>query len=178
MGELKWYVIRVQTGREASVKRAIERHVNASGMSEAIKEVIIPTERITEIKGGKRTITEKKLFPGYIMINMDMTEQSWLAVRQVPGVGDFLGLKEPVPLHEHEAQKMIMTASQSPDAVKPQVKVEFHKGDIVRVKEGPFENFEGQVEEINEQKGLVNVAMTIFGRPTKVELEYWQLERI
>jgi transcriptional antiterminator NusG len=160
------------------VKRAIERHVNASDLSNFVKQVIIPTERLTEIKGGKRTVVEKKLFPGYIMIQMDMNEESWIAIRQIPGVGDFLGTTDPTPLPEHEAQKLLTSSSQAVEAAKPQVRVEFHKGDTVRVKEGPFENFEGQVEEISEQKGLVTVAMTIFGRPTKVELEYWQLERV
>lgn len=177
MSDLKWYVLRVKTGREEAVKQAIDRLINAKSLGESIKEVIVPTERITEIKGGKRAVVEKKLYAGYVMIHMEMSESTWFEIKNIPGVGDFLGQSDPIPLQEHEAQKMVAMNTQSTDQIKPQVKLNFNIGDTVRVKEGPFINFEAQIKEVDEQKGIVTVVVTVFGRLTPLELEYWQLEK-
>lgn len=174
---LRWYVVRVQSGREESVKDGLLRRVNAAGLVGKIANVIVPTEKVTEIRSGRKTIREKKLYPGYIMIQMLQDKDAWFLVRETPGIGDFLGLKEPIPMAEHEVNKMLVEQTGAEEE-KPRIKIDFQKGDTVRVKEGAFENFDGIVEEINSQKGLVGITITIFGRATRVELEYWQVEKV
>jgi transcriptional antiterminator NusG len=174
---LRWYVVRVQSGREESVKDGLLRRVNAAGLVTKITNVIVPTEKVTEIRSGRKTIREKKLYPGYIMIQMLQDKDAWFLVRETPGIGDFLGLKEPIPMAEHEVNKMLVEQTGAEEE-KPRIKIDFQKGDTVRVKEGAFENFDGIVEEINSQKGLVGITITIFGRATRVELEYWQVEKV
>ena len=173
----KWYVVRVQSGREESVKDGLLRRVNAAGLNTKITNVIVPTEKVTEIRSGRKTVREKKLYPGYIMIQMLQDKDAWFLVRETPGIGDFLGLKEPIPMAEHEVNKMLVEQTGAEEE-KPRIKIDFQKGDTVRVKEGAFENFDGIVEEINSQKGLVGITITIFGRATRVELEYWQVEKV
>jgi len=174
---LRWYVVRVQSGREESVKDGLLRRVNAAGLQTKITNVIVPTEKVTEIRSGRKTIREKKLYPGYIMIQMLQDKDAWFLVRETPGIGDFLGLKEPIPMAEHEVNKMLVEQTGAEEE-KPRIEIDFQKGDTVRVKEGAFENFDGIVEEINSQKGLVGITITIFGRATRVELEYWQVEKV
>ena len=175
---LRWYVVRVQSGREENVKDGLLRRVNAAGLQTKITNVIVPTEKVTEIRSGRKTIREKKLYPGYIMIQMLQDKDAWFLVRETPGIGDFLGLKEPIPMAEHEVNKMLIEQTGAEENEKPRIKIDFQKGDTVRVKEGAFENFDGIVEEINSQKGLVGITITIFGRATRVELEYWQVEKV
>ncbi|HEY3226323.1 MAG TPA: transcription termination/antitermination protein NusG [Planctomycetota bacterium] len=172
----KWYVVRVQSGREEQVAEALKRRVASAGLQEAITDVIVPMEKVTEIRSGRKTVRDKKLYPGYIMIEMAINKDSWFLVRETPGIGDFLGLKEPIPMAEHEVAKM-KAAQMDDQEDRPKIKIDFVKGDSVRIKEGAFENFDGIVEEINPQKGLVSVTITIFGRATKVDLEYWQVEK-
>jgi len=172
----KWYVVRVQSGREEQVAEALKRRVASAGLQEAITDVIVPMEKVTEIRSGRKTVRDKKLYPGYIMIEMAINKDSWFLVRETPGIGDFLGLKEPIPMAEHEVAKM-KSAQMDDQEDRPKIKIDFAKGDSVRIKEGAFENFDGIVEEINPQKGLVSVTITIFGRATKVDLEYWQVEK-
>jgi transcriptional antiterminator NusG len=174
---LRWYVVRVQSGREESVKDGLLRRVKAAGLDPKISQVIVPTEKVTEIRSGRKTVRERKLYPGYIMIQMLQDKDAWFLVRETPGIGDFLGLKEPIPMAEHEVNKMLLDQTDAEED-KPKIKIDFQKGDTVRVKEGAFENFDGVVEEINEQKGLVGITITIFGRATRVELEYWQVEKV
>src|SRR5262245_42691508 len=173
----KWYVVRVQSGREEQVKEGLLRRVRAAGLETKITNVIVPTEKVTEIRSGRKTVREKKLYPGYIMIEMQQDKDAWFLVRETPGIGDFLGLKEPIPMAEHEVNKMLVEQTGAEEE-KPRIKIDFQKGDTVRVKEGAFENFDGIVEEINSQKGLVGITITIFGRATRVELEYWQVEKV
>lgn len=175
--ERKWYVVRVQSGREEQVKEGLLRRVRAAGLENKITNVIVPTEKVTEIRSGRKTVREKKLYPGYIMIEMQQDKDAWFLVRETPGIGDFLGLKEPIPMAEHEVTKMLVDQSGAEEE-KPKIKIDFQKGDTVRVKEGAFENFDGVVEEINPQKGTVSITITIFGRATRVDLEYWQVEKI
>jgi transcriptional antiterminator NusG len=175
---LRWYVVRVQSGREESVKDGLLRRVNAAGLQTKITMVVVPTEKVTEIRSGRKTVREKKLYPGYIMIQMLQDKDAWFLVRETPGIGDFLGLKEPIPMAEHEVNKMLVEQTGAEENEKPRIKIDFQKGDTVRVKEGAFENFDGIVEEINSQKGLVGITITIFGRATRVELEYWQVEKV
>lgn len=172
----KWFVVRVQSGREEGVREALLKNVKSKGLEGQVTNVIVPTERVTEIRSGRKTVREKKLYPGYIMIEMDLNEQTWFTVRETPGIGDFLGLKKPIPMAEYEVTKLLR--SEPSEEEKPRIKIDFQKGDSIRIKEGAFENFDGIVEDINEQKGLVSVTITIFGRATKVDLEYWQVEKI
>lgn len=172
----KWYVVRVQSGREEQVRDALARRVRAQGLEAMISSVVVPTEKVTEIRGGRKTVREKKLYPGYIMIEMVQNKDTWFLVREMPGIGDFLGLKEPIPMAEHEVTRMLVEQSTTEED-KPRIKIDFQKGDSIRVKEGAFENFDGIVEDINAQKGLVGITITIFGRATRVDLEYWQVEK-
>lgn len=175
-GARHWYVLRVQSGREEKVKENLEKRIRAKGLEAQIPRVFVPTERVSEMKSGKKKVTERKKYPGYIMIELELNEDTWFLVRETPGIGDFLGAKMPKPMEPHEVEKMLQESSTVEE--KPALKIDFKKGDSVRIKEGPFENFEGVVEEIVPAKGLVKVVVTIFGRPTEVELEYWQMEHL
>ena len=172
----QWYVVRVQSGREDKVRENLLKQIKAMGLDEQISNVIVPTEKVTEIRGGRKTVREKKTYPGYLMIEMDLTDQTWFLVRETPGIGDFLGLRKPVPMSPHEVERMVSDAAAPED--KPKIRIDFQKGDSVRIKEGSFENFDGIMEEVIPDKGLVRVTITIFGRPTPVELEYWQIEKV
>jgi transcriptional antiterminator NusG len=175
-GNRRWYVVRVQSGREEQVKDGLLRRVNAANLQNRISNVIVPTEKVTEIRSGRKTVREKKLYPGYIMIEMEQDKDAWFLVRETPGIGDFLGLKEPIPMADHEVNKMLSEQTEAEED-RPRIKIEVQKGDSVRVKDGPFENFDGVVEEVDAKNGRVKVSITVFGRSTPVDLEYWQLEK-
>ena len=179
----KWYVLRVQSGREDSVKESLTKRVQALKLEEMIDRVIVPTERVSEIKGGKRRVAERKLYPGYIMVEMEtdqngrIPEEVWFAIKETPGIGDFVSSRsKPIPMKDHEVDRLLKSMEEKEE--KPKIKIGFRAGDNVRIKEGPFENFDGYVEEVNPAKGLVKVVVTIFGRATQIELEYWQIEAI
>jgi transcriptional antiterminator NusG len=175
--ELRWYVVRVQTGREDKVRDTLEKQVKAAGLETQIAKVVVPTENVSEIRGGKKSVRKRKVYPGYLMVEMMMNRDTWYLVRGTAGIGDFLGsLGKPVPMQQHEVDRMLHAAAAVEQ--KPQIKIRFHKGDSVRIKEGPFENFDGVVEEVQPAKGVVKVIVTIFGRATPVELEYWQVESV
>ena len=175
-----WYVVKVQSGREDTIKEGLLKRVKMEGLEEHFGEIIVPSEKVSEIKGGKKRVTERKFYPGYIMVNMAITDKTWYLVRSIPGVGDFVGGgpgQVPVPMPQYEVDKMLGQATAKTDD-SPRLKINFEKGETVKIKEGPFENFEGTVDEVIEGKGLVRVMVEIFGRPTPVELEYWQVERV
>ena len=178
--EKRWYVLRVQSNKEDHVRESLERRVKIAGMEELISRVLVPTEKVTEIKGGQKRVSERKLYPGYVMVEMTLTEESAYLVRDTAGVGDFVGphAKEPVPLTAAEVEKILGDAEKTAEETQPRVKIEFKPGDAVKIKEGPFQNFDGVVDEVIPAKGLVKVVVTIFGRPTPVELEYWQVEAV
>lgn len=181
-GTKQWFVLRVQSGREDKVREALHKRIKSQGLETVITNVVVPTEKVSEIRGGKKTVRDRKIYPGYIMVEMetsekgDVDEKAWFLVRETPGIGDFLGLKRPRPMLAHEVEKILVEATAV--AEKPKIKIEFQKGDNVRVKEGPFENFEGVVDAVIPAKGQVKVTLTIFGRATQVELEYWQIEKV
>jgi transcription termination/antitermination protein NusG len=173
-----WYVVKVQSGREDSIKEGLLKRVKMQGLENYFGEIIVPSEKVSEIKGGKKKVTERKFYPGYMMVNMAITDETWYLVRSIPGVGDFVGgASGPTPMEQHEVDKMLGQAASKTDD-QPRLKISFEKGETVKIKEGPFENFEGSVDEVLEGKGLVRVMVEIFGRPTPVELEYWQVERV
>ncbi|MFH1854504.1 MAG: transcription termination/antitermination protein NusG [Candidatus Omnitrophota bacterium] len=173
----KWYVIHTLTGQEEKVKANIEGKIQEGLLAEKVFQVLIPTEQVSEVKDGKKRISLRKFFPGYVLVEMDMNDESWYTVRNIPGVTGFIGTKtKPVPLLESEVRHIIKQTEERKE--KPTPKVIFEKGDNIKIIEGPFINFNGTVEEINPDKGRVKVMVTIFGRATPVELEYWQVERL
>lgn len=173
----KWYVIHTQTGSEEKVKAAIERRAEANSMKELFSQILIPTEQVSEVKEGKKKISQRKFFPGYVLIEMELTDGSWYLVKNTPGVTGFIGERaKPVALKEEEVQTILKQTEER--KVKPTPKVIFEKGESVRVTDGPFTNFNGVIEELNPDKGKLKVSVTIFGRSTPVELEYWQVEKL
>jgi transcription termination/antitermination protein NusG len=179
--EKHWYVLRVQSNKEDSVKESLERRVQAAGLSDQITRVLVPTEKITEIKGGKKRVSERKIYPGYVMIEMALNDDTWYLLRETPGIGDFVGggaHMRPQPMGKSDVDKMLGDQAAVQESEQPKIKIEFREGESVKITEGPFENFSGVVKEVNRSKGQVKVEVTIFGRPTPVELEYWQVEVI
>lgn len=174
-----WYVLRIQVGKEGKIKEALEKHIKSKGLESLIPRVIMPQEKIAEIKGGKKKIAAKKLYPGYLMVEMELNNETKVAIKEVPGIGDFVGGRtQPTPLEQYEVEKMLILESDVASDKVPTIKINFKKGDSVRIKEGPFENFDGSVEEVNPTKGNVKVIVNIFGRATPIDLEYWQLEPV
>ena len=172
-----WYVLRCQSGREDRVAQNLRRRVKAAGLDESIPEVLVPTETVSEIKNGKKRNYRRKLYPGYLLCRMEITEDVWFLIRETSGIGDFVGAHgHPSPMAQHEVDAVLGTMNKT--AEKPKIKIQFKPGESVKIKEGPFESFDGVVQEVVAEKGLVKVEVTIFGRPTPVELEYWQVEAI
>lgn len=173
----KWYVIHTLTGHEEKVKASIENKLKDGQLKDKVYQVLIPTEQVSEVKAGKKKISMRKFFPGYVLMEMDMDDEIWYEVKNIPGVTGFIGTKtKPVPLQESEVKHIIKQTEERKE--KPSPKVIFEKNDNVKIVEGPFINFNGIVEEVNPDKGKVKVMVSIFGRATPVELEYWQVERI
>lgn len=178
-GQMEWYVLKVQSNRERTIKENILRRVKREGLERFFGEIIIPTEKVAETKGGKKRVSERKLYPGYIMIKMILNEESWFLVRETSGVGDFTGAAgKPIPMQEHEIKKMLGTEEAKTETAAPKIKINFAQGDTVKIKEGTFESFEGTVDAVDQASGRVTVFIEIFGRSTPVELEYWQIEKI
>ncbi len=172
-----WYVLRVQTAREDQVKEGLERRIKARGLEEKITNIVVPTEKVKEIKRGTTTVRERKIYPGYVMVEMELDDETRALIHETPGVGSILGTgNTPVPIPEKEVEKMLLEAERAEE--EPTTEITFSVGDRVRIREGLFQNFEGEIEEIWPDKGLVRVIVSILGRPTPVELEYWQLESI
>jgi transcriptional antiterminator NusG len=178
--ELVWYVLKVQSSREDTIRDALARRVKMLGLDEYFGRIVVPTEKITEIRNNKKRIVERKTYPGYIMIEMELNEKTWFLVRETPGVGDFVGAHgTPTKMTDTEVNQMLgQETAKVDEAVAPRVRIDVERGDRVKIKDGPFENFEGTVEEVIEGRGLVKVMLIIFNRPTPVDLEYWQVERI
>jgi transcription termination/antitermination protein NusG len=172
-----WYVVHTQTGSEDRVKTSLEGRVSAEGMQEAISKVIIPTEQVSEIRSGKRKISQRKFFPGYLLVEMEYNEITYMLVKTTPGVTGFIGQgKRPMPLPQTEVDNILKRTEET--QIKPSPKVMFEQGEQVRVTEGPFVNFNGTVDEIHPEKGKLKVSVSIFGRATPVELEFWQVEKV
>ncbi len=177
--ELVWYVLKVQSSREDTIRDALQRRVKIQGLQKYFDKIVVPTEKITEIRNNKKRIVERKTYPGYIMVQMELNEKTWFLVRETPGVGDFVGAHgTPTKMTDAEVNQMLHQEEEKTTAETPKVRIDVERGDRVKIKDGPFENFEGTVEEVIEGRGLVKVMLIIFNRPTPVDLEYWQLERI
>ncbi len=172
---MQWYVLKVQSNREETIREALLKRVKIAGLEKYFGEIIIPTEKVTEVKGGKKKVVTRKLYPGYLVAQMEINDDTWYLVRDTSGVGDFTGAAgRPSPMPEHEVAR-ILAKHEEKSQKQPKLKIAFKPGDQVKIHEGTFENFEGQVESIDETNGRVTVMINIFGRSTPVELEYWQI---
>lgn len=173
----QWFVLRVASGQEDRVRRGLEARVKAGALEERIPRILVPTESVTEMRGGKRRTVKRKIYPGYVLVEMEMDEPTWFLIRETPGVGDFIGAHgKPEPMAQEEVEKLIGQVEKETE--KPKLKIEFQKGDAVKIREGPFEGYDGVVDEVDPKKGTVRVIITVFNRPTSVELGYWQVEAI
>ena len=173
----KWFVIHARSGYEAKVKAAIEEAVSREGIEDLVGEIMIPTEQVVELKGGKKKETERKFFPGYMLIKMELTEPSWLLVKNTNNVIGFIGGSsgKPSPITQREVDRIFARVQEGVD--KPKPKVAFQPGEEVLVIDGPFNEFNGTVESVNYEKSLLTVEVLIFGRTTAVELEFVQVEK-
>jgi transcriptional antiterminator NusG len=177
----KWYVLKVQSNRERSIRDSLLKRIKREGLEEYFGAIVIPTEKVVETKGGKKKVREQKLFPGYMMIEMELNDATWYLVRDTSGVGDFTGAAgKPIAMQPHEISRMLGEPEEGQEAkpTQPVVKFSVEVGDVVKVKEGPFESFEGTVDSLDETSGKVKVMIEIFGRSTEVELEHWQVEKV
>ena len=189
----KWYALRVQSSREEKIQENLQKRVKARGLEALFDRMIIPMETVQEIKGGKKRERQRKIIPGYLYLEVETametgedSEQRWRVndeayhlIRETPGVGDFVGDRNhPVPMSDDDVRKILKVAEPPAEGEEPALTIEFTKGDAVKIKDGPFDGFEGSIEEIDAEKGRVKVIVMIFGRATPVDLEYWQVERV
>lgn len=173
----RWYVVHVYSGMEKSVSKALAERIEQAGLQTSFGRILVPSEEVVEVKGGKKSISERRIFPGYVLVEMDLTDDSWHLVKNTNRVTGFLGGSgnRPAPISEREVEKIL---SQMEEGVeKPRPKILFEVGEMVRVKEGPFADFNGNVEDVNYEKSKVRVSVTIFGRATPVELDFGQVEK-
>ena len=173
----RWYVVHAYSGFEKSVQRALIDRVNRSGMQDSFGQILVPVEEVIEMRGGQKTVTERKFFPGYVLVEMEMNDESWHLVKSTPKVTGFVGgtANKPAPISDKEVEKIMQQMQEGVE--KPRPKVLFEPGEMVRVIDGPFNDFNGTVEEVNYEKSKVRVSVTIFGRATPVELEFSQVEK-
>ncbi len=175
--DLRWYVVHAYSGMEKAVERNIQERINRSGMTNKFGRILVPMEEVVEIKNGQKKTTERKFFPGYVLVEMVMDDDTWHLVKHTNKVTGFVGgvKNRPAPISEAEVLKIVSQMQEGTE--KPRHKVEFVVGEFVRVKDGPFTDFNGSVEDVNYEKSKVRVAVTIFGRATPVELEFSQIEK-
>lgn len=177
-GDMQWYILKVQSNREDSIRESLLRRIALQGMQPCFGEVIVPKEQVTDFKGGKKRVVTRKLYPGYILVNMILNDETWYLVRETGGIGDFTGSAgRPSPMLPQDVAKLLHKTEEKVDEA-PRLKINFKKGDRVKINEGTFENFEGEVEQIDEANGRVTVMLSIFGRSTPVDIEYWQIEAV
>jgi transcriptional antiterminator NusG len=173
----RWYVVHVYSGFEKTVQRALNDRIQRNGMDDVFGRVLVPSEEVVELKSGQKSVSERKFFPGYVLVEMEMNDESWHLVKSTPKVTGFVGgtANKPTPISEKEAEKIMQQIQEGVE--KPRPKVLFEPGEVVRVKDGPFTDFNGVVEYVNYEKNRLRVSVTIFGRATPVELEFGQVEK-
>lgn len=174
----KWYVIQTYSGYEKRVKNQIASKITIASLNKYVGKILVPTEEVVEIKGGQKKKSERKFFPGYVLIQMQMNEKVWQLVRKIPKVNGFLGVnsEKPMPITDREAKKILFSIKKQEQS-SPKPKTVFQVGEVVRVLEGPFSDFTGVVQEINYEKSRIHVSVSIFGRQTPIELEFYQVEK-
>ncbi len=174
---MRWYVVHTYSGFEKSVARSLQDHIRNTGMQEKFGEILVPTEEVVEMKSGQKRTSERKFFPGYVLVKMDMDENTWHLVKNVPKVTGFLGGSgmKPTPITDKEAQAILKQVQEGVE--KPRPKFSFMSGEAVRVIDGPFRDFNATVEDVNYEKNKLKVSVSIFGRMTPVELEFSQVEK-
>ena len=180
---MQWFVLRVAANREEQVRDAMALKVEIEHLEDEIGRIVVPTEKVKRVRGTQSRVYERKLYPGYVFIEMVLTEEggiperSWFMIRETQGVGDFIGTEgKPSAMSDTEVAKMLNQVEEETDS--PSIQMEFNKGDQIKIKGGAFEGYEGHVEEIDNEKGTVRVLVTIFGRETPLDIEYWQLEKV
>jgi len=180
---MKWYVLRVASNKEMHVKEVLSQKVNAAGLTDIIGRIEVPVERVKKVRGNKQTVHKRKLYPGYVFVEMEaaeggkVPERAWFVIKEIPGVGDFVGTEGiPTAMRDTDVSKMMQEVEKPEEA--PSIKVDFKKGDQIKIREGPFESFEGTVEAIDQDRGIVKVIVEIFGRSTPLDIEYWQIEKV
>jgi len=173
----QWFIVHTYSGFEKKVKQSLEQRVKAYGLVDEIGEVLIPTEDVVEMRGGRKVVSSKRFFPGYLLVEMTMSDEAWHVVKNTPKVTGFVGAgAKPTPLTREEVDQILTQVTQA--AEKPKPKYTFEKGDQVRINEGPFTNFNGVVDDVNSEKSTLKVMVTIFGRSTPVELDFLQVEKL
>ena len=177
-GNKRWYIVHAYSGMEKAVERNLRERIDRAGMQEKFGRILVPTEEVVELKNGKKSVTERRIYPGYVLVEMEMADDTWHLVKHTSKVTGFIGgaRNRPAPISEAEVAKIVSQMQEGVD--KPKPKVEWTVGELVRVKEGPFTDFNGAVEEVNYEKSKVRVSVTIFGRATPVELDFAQVEKV
>jgi transcriptional antiterminator NusG len=180
---MRWYVLRVAANKEEQVKEALSQKVQREDLGGVVGRIEVPVEQIKRIRSGRQTVHKRKLYPGYVFMEVEPTddgrvpEKAWFIIKETSGVGDFIGTEGvPTPMRDTDVAKMLLEAEKPEEG--PSIKVEFEKGDLIKIREGAFENFEGTVESIDSERGIVKVIVTIFGRSTPLDIEYWQIEKL
>ena len=180
--DMQWYVLRVAANKEVQVRESLKQKVDNEGLTDIIGRIEVPVEQIKRIRGSKQTVHKRKLYPGYVFMEMEATEdgrvpeRAWFMIKGTSGVGDFIGTEGiPTAMRDTDVAKMLLEAERPEEA--PSIKVEFQKGAQIKIREGAFENFEGVVDSIDTERGIVSVIVTIFGRSTPLDIEYWRLEK-
>ena len=174
----RWYIVHAYSGMEKAVERNLRERIDRAGMQDKFGRILVPTEEVVELKNGKKSVTERRIYPGYVLVEMDMADDTWHLVKHTNKVTGFIGgaRNRPAPISEAEVAKIVNQMQEGVD--KPKPKVEWIVGELVRVKEGPFTDFNGAVEDVNYEKSKVKVSVTIFGRATGVELDFAQVEKV
>lgn len=173
-----WYVVQVHSGYEKRVKTQLEENIEIAGLENNFGRILVPTENVVEMKGGQKRKSERKYFPGYVLIEADLTTDAWNLVKSVPRVLTVIGSKgKPIPLSKIEVERILGFVEGSKSTIEPRLRKNYHVGEVVRVLEGPFNDFTGVIEEVNYEKSRLRIAVSIFGRSTPVELEFSQVEK-
>ena len=180
---MQWYVLRVASNKEEKVRDTLVRKIESEDLSDIVGRVEVPVEQIKRVRGGKQRVVKRKLYPGYVFMEMEAAEEgrvpekAWFMIKETLGVGDFVGTEGiPTPMRDTDVAKMLQESARPEEA--PSIKVEFSSGDMIKIREGAFENFEGIVDSIDAERGIVKVIVSIFGRSTPLDIEYLQIEKI